>query len=370
MMAYAGMGRGDYILKTQYEYVGRGAGEFIPQMDRRPYQQCAWCLGVGCLALLLIVPLFWWWSSQGLAPVHNPPAQSSLFNPTLPPTPGSPAPAPPTTPTVVTTPKPLCVIWGDPHVKVFDSGKLNSALPVTFLLNGDYWLVRSNDIWIQGRYEAATWDNGLASLHGIAVGGPFLGSHNDKIIVGPRSGKVYYNNQEILGSLPGQFTSPRGAAHFRAIYQENVVQLDNNVQQRVPGIDLHLPRGVVIRVNRWPRHIDAIIRMTKVAGQDGACGNFNGNYHDDTKELIERRVPQHVPSAKNLFPPAVFNTAAPAPYTVQDCDQQLLKKATSHCQAANKNAGQALVSACVLDVCRNGMQMVNEGAATVKMAGR
>ena len=40
----------------------------------------------------------------------------------------------------------------------------------------------------------------------------------------------------------------------------------------------YFTRNVRVTINRWPKHIDAIIQMPQqLGGQDGHCGNFNFN---------------------------------------------------------------------------------------------
>jgi hypothetical protein len=310
-MAYQGMGRGDYRLKTQYEYVGHGAGEFTPQMvspQQNVHVYC--CVGFGCVILLLLFPFLWYGlTSITMVPPDYPPEPSSSYPHRQGHHPSYPHhPAQPTGPG-------QCLIWGDPHIKPFDLPNVNHGLPVTFLQNGDYWLVKSHNVWIQGRFEATVWKNGLSALHGIAVGGPFM--HHHHIIVGPKSGKVYYNNQQILTESPDTFAVPH---IFHASYKTKIVHLGDGSHKHVFYVELDLPEGVRIVVNRWPDHIDAEILMHPVPGQDGYCGNFNGNGKDDTKVQIEQRLPGQVPSELLTFPPTVFMTETPKPYSMKDCE--------------------------------------------------
>jgi hypothetical protein len=333
------MGRGEYILKSQYEYVGRGAGEFTPQMvTTGGYTQIFCCCGIGLL-LLLLLPVLWFFLSS-----------SSTTTPPGPPPLG---------------PRGKCLLWGDPHVKVFDQRALADALPVTFLENGDYWLVKSRNVWIQGRYEATEWTNGKASLHGIAIGGPFL--HGNKIIVGPKSGKVYYNNQQILVNLPSTFSQPN---LFHAEYHDRGVRLDSNMKEELWFVKLSLPGGMTIVVNRWAKHIDAEITMNQLPHQDGHCGNFNGILEDDTKDQILIRVPGQVARPHNLFPPTHFNEERPTPYHIQDCKPETFRKAQRLCREDDRQVDKALIEACVLDVCMNGYRYAAEDAATELNARR
>jgi hypothetical protein len=254
-----------------------------------------------------------------------------------------------------------CLVWGDPHFKVFDAqGGINHILPVTFLRNGDFWLVKSHRVWIQGRYEATEWTNGKASLHGLAIGGEFI--KYNKIIIGPKRGKVYYNGQQILAHMPSTYSAPGNLWH--ATYHDRGVRLDAGMNEELDYIELSLPDGVMIKVNRWAKHIDAEITMPRRGHQDGHCGNFNGIAEDDTKVRIEARGPWNVDRKSLLFPPAEFNDQTPKPYTMQDCPANILKDGQTRCKRDYPRGNAALLSACVLDVCRNGIQFAAEDAAT------
>jgi hypothetical protein len=254
-----------------------------------------------------------------------------------------------------------CLVWGDPHFKVFDAqGGINHILPVTFLRNGDFWLVKSHRVWIQGRYEATEWTNGKASLHGLAIGGEFI--KYNKIIIGPKRGKVYYNGQQILAHMPSTYSAPGNLWH--ATYHDRGVRLDAGMNEELDYIELSLPDGVMIKVNRWAKHIDAEITMPRRGHQDGHCGNFNGIAEDDTKVRIEARGPWNVDRKSLLFPPTEFNDQTPKPYTMQDCPANILKDGQTRCKRDYPRGNAALLSACVLDVCRNGIQFAAEDAAT------
>merc|ERR1719401_3018040 len=84
----------------------------------------------------------------------------------------------PATMPVTTTPAPVrtCEFWGDPHILTFDGAK------PSFYGNGEFWVVKSDTVWIQGRYLGTSWTHGLAATNKLVVGGPFLKGH--KIVVG------------------------------------------------------------------------------------------------------------------------------------------------------------------------------------------
>jgi hypothetical protein len=367
MMTNVGYGRGDFALKTQYEYVGRGAGEYAPQTittGRNGFGlSCFVC--IGCLLCLVFIPgLLWFaWASPGFFPglfqdsyQYDEPGYGygSASSPKATPFP----PSHPFPPAGRAGHRGQCIVWGNTHVKVFDEPRMNNYLPTTYLMNGDYWLVKSGQVWIQARYEATRWVNGRASMHGLALGGPFL--HHNTIILGPARGKVYYNQQEILGT---QSTFDAGGL-FSAHRNDHGVRLSNGVNQPVHSITMRLPLGVVVIVYRWAHHIDAVITMIQQGNQDGHCGNFNGKASDDTKQSILARVPGQVPRHQDLFPQTRFNTERPAPYAVKDCPPDRLRAAQANCPREDTQAGTAQVSSCVLDVCLNGIQISAEDAAT------
>merc|ERR1712151_1279246 len=60
-------------------------------------------------------------------------------------------------------------------------------------------------------------------------------------------------------------------------------------------IHLALPLNVKVDINRWTEasegnYINARITMSAQPGQDGHCGNFNGNPADDARLQVRARV--------------------------------------------------------------------------------
>merc|ERR1712039_90303 len=79
----------------------------------------------------------------------------------------------------------------------------------------------------------------------------------------------------------------------RAQYGEVKDPIDEAQQENRPvhGLSVELPRGVKLAVDRWAKHLDLTISMqAQPGGQDGHCGNFNGDESDDTLELIKARM--------------------------------------------------------------------------------
>merc|ERR1719189_3018921 len=97
---------------------------------------------------------------------------------------------PPMTTTPVVTPAVSgeCTVFGDPHVMSFDGERSDYYTP------GEYWIVKSSTVQIQGKYQPTPMTNGLSVTKAIAISGPFI--NNDKLIINSLdqgSTFAYYN---------------------------------------------------------------------------------------------------------------------------------------------------------------------------------
>jgi len=185
----------------------------------------------------------------------------------------APAPVPVPVPVPVPAPAPLttgtCLVWGDPHVLTFDNKR------VDFYTKGEYWIVKSDTVQIQGKYQPTHATSGLSVMKEIAFGGSFL--QGSKLIIGAVT--ATYNGNPILTTFPSAFNEGGVDAKYDSI--------GATMQKGRDGLDMHvvhlsLPAGLIVQINRWTEategnYINAKITMPAVPGQDGHCGNFNGN---------------------------------------------------------------------------------------------
>merc|ERR1712013_727220 len=110
-----------------------------------------------------------------------------------PPPPAPPPPPPPPAPVPVPA-KPAfgafgtCIGWGDPHLRTFD------GMRADYYSSGDYYLVKSGSVSIQGQYLPTKFTNGLAVTKMVAIGGPVL--KGNKLIIGPLA--ATWNGAPIL----------------------------------------------------------------------------------------------------------------------------------------------------------------------------
>jgi len=231
-----------------------------------------------------------------LAPTPAPPPARTLA-PTL-----APVPAPAPEPVDAPVPEASCLIWGDPHARVFDSAKAGAPNQsvLDIFSHGDFWVVKSAAVSIQGRYGATVWaTSGLSATRALAVGGPFLEGH--KLVVEPKDGQILWDGEAILGEMPSEWAVP-GLAKARLYSAERA--LDPALTYKsVATADIELPSNVRLIVNRWRQHLDVLITMPPQAGgQDGHCGNYNGNATDDAVDMLKERMHVRVVRSESLFP--------------------------------------------------------------------
>eukprot|EP00443_Scrippsiella_acuminata_P071366 CAMPEP_0115504922 /NCGR_PEP_ID=MMETSP0271-20121206/70281_1 /TAXON_ID=71861 /ORGANISM="Scrippsiella trochoidea, Strain CCMP3099" /LENGTH=406 /DNA_ID=CAMNT_0002934139 /DNA_START=1 /DNA_END=1221 /DNA_ORIENTATION=- len=321
LMTYVG-GGGSYTTETNYKYVGRGAGEFSYMTPKTTNVMLFVVPGILVLVLIVLVLLFIGGSTTT------------------------------TTPKVV-GPAGDCLLWGDPHVETFDHGFPN------FYEEGEYWVVKSPNVYIQARYLATPFTNGLSATHQVAVGGPFLGGH--KIVVGPmENGQITFDGQAILLAFPSTFSDASGV---QLSYNGEGKLVDNaqgHLEKHIVHMDL--PLGVHLQVMRWANHLNVRISMTpREGGQDGSCGNFNGNVADDSTAAIKSRIAgQRVAPSDLLFNVPAQVGPGGQHVTIADCAQAKRDHAMEVCKAQQPAAEGKLLESCIFDVCFAGEQYAGE----------
>lgn len=347
---YVGMGRGDYApAPNAYSYVGQGGGAYIKEVQTTPVgckpRPC--CLAL--LALLLLIGLLWLLLDRKRPEPED--TDEKENSEVLPPIiiPDTPPPTPAPTP----APRGSCVVWGDPHVTTFDGKHADYYTP------GEYWVVKSEKVKIQGRYLPTKVTNGLACTNTLAISGPVIG--NRKLMISAESTTL--DGAPILTAFPSRYDVP---GVMELTYDNKGVLLQTNREGKplhIVHIFIHdgTPEGLLIQVNRWMEpsegnYINVKITMNKQPGQDGHCGNFNGiDADDDRLEVRKRMGTQGVPTTELLF-----NTKTPVKEAgrpdINDCEPEKLDKAHETCKQIEKTFIPSM--SCLIDVCFGGLHQV------------
>merc|ERR1712061_912611 len=95
-------------------------------------------------------------------------------------------------------------------------------------------------------------------------------------------------------------------------------------------VHMSLPLGVKVTVFQWNNYMDVQIEMSKQPGQDGVCGNFNGNQGDDTTQAIMARIGARVHPAETILSGRALIEWTP----------QMDKMMQAECSGTTRAAGQ------------------------------
>mmetsp|Transcript_48785 Transcript_48785/g.115953 ORF Transcript_48785/g.115953 Transcript_48785/m.115953 type:complete len:589 (-) Transcript_48785:140-1906(-) len=168
------------------------------------------------------------------------------------------------------------------------------------LREGDMWLVKSGDVYIQGRFGLANGGRN-SFLKAVAVGGPFL--RGNTLILGTNDGISMWNDDAILETMNATFKTTINDgrdsvfARFHSAVQHIAVP-----NRTTTGVDVSLPSGVQLVINRFDTWLGLRVHMSpRDGGQDGECGNFNGDPHDDNLAKLQQRMKVRVQEGEGVF---------------------------------------------------------------------
>jgi len=225
--------------------------------------------------------------------------------------------------------------------------------------SGDYFLVKAGPmISIQAQYLPTKFTNGLAVTKMLSIGGQIL--KGSKLVIGPLV--ATWNGAPIIGSLPSHFSQP-GLLTVDYDDQGGLIDTTGGVdasKMKVVHVKISdgSPQGLSIQVNRWTaspgdEYINWKIDMHARPGQDGHCGNFNGNSADDDRLAVRQRIgTQGVPAGEVLFGSQTPVTVAVRP-DINKCPQATMAAAKADCTA---KYGSPKMS-CLTDYCFAGKEV-------------
>merc|ERR1711870_232184 len=161
---------------------------------------------------------------------------------------------------------------------------------------------------------------------------------------------------------------------FPSSFSNDIVQIQCNSMggtlqngregKALHGVHLQLPLGVSVQVNRWMEasegnYINAKVHMSAQPGQDGHCGNFNGNQADDDRLQIRARVgTTGVSPADLLFPGGKIPVVQANRPDINNCEASKLDSAKLLCKKKENKFIPSM--ACLIDVCFGGNGFAND----------
>jgi len=250
-----------------------------------------------------------------------------------------------------------CTIWGDPHIRTFDGTRSD------YYGSGEYWIVKSQSLWIQARYLPTKMTNGLAVTKILAIGGPIMKS--GKLLISPTV--TTWNGIQVLTMFPSFYSVPN-------LLDMKYDETGNLLQKGRVGKAKHIvhakifdgtPEGIIIQVNRWTEasegeYINAKISMRAIPGMDGDCGNFNGNTADDDRLQVRSRVGM---TGVEQGPKFLFDMKTPVTQgihpDINKCPPSTLESAKRDCKA--KYGGFIPPMFCLQDYCFAGKPIAMQG---------
>jgi len=201
---------------------------------------------------------------------------------------------------------------------------------------GEYWLVKSPQIKMQGRYRETKMTNGLSVTKQVAIGGPFLKGH--VLIVG--SIHAWWDGKPILTTFPGSFKQPELGVEIQYNAQGQILQ-QGREGKALHVLHITLPKGVTLQINRWNQpdegnYINVLISMPPQPGMDGDCGNANGIGADDHRMVVRSpgRMGKSGVAANEmlLMGPVTTIVSTPDQPNLADCPSETLTPARLDCQ--------------------------------------
>jgi hypothetical protein len=160
--------------------------------------------------------------------------------------------------------------------------------------------VKTGQISIQARFaKVSDVPQKKSFMTAMAVGGAMI--QNTIMIIPSLGHDITWNGQPILENQTSRF-EVRMDDYFVKAQRSEHSALATDLSKESAGVEIELPLGLSLILNRLHGHVNAVIKMKQQDGsQEGLCGNFNGIGIDDSVELSSQRMSTFVLDDESLF---------------------------------------------------------------------
>jgi len=239
-----------------------------------------------------------------------------------------------------------CILFGDPHVVTFDGISFNSYVP------GNYTIVKTDTVNIQGRYDSTPFTHGLSVVKEIGVTGSFIRGQTIKVVP-LEDGRVIINGQLQPKDQPWRVELEGNLGVVT--YNDMGVLPDDNPQTRSwPKNVVHmvLADRVTVEVFRWENYMDVrIVMPIPPGGVLGQCGPGTGSRADAEPLQVMRRSGVLVPQRESLFGARQQGPLGQGVLALLEaCPQDKRLEGDAECDALSLVGGQ--IDKYTNDVCR------------------
>jgi hypothetical protein len=256
-----------------------------------------------------------------------------------------------------------CALLGDPHLVTFDRP---FGEPVDVYSTGDYRLIDSSVLQVDGRFDFTKRFPTASSCKGIALTGSIVqGGVLVAVYTGPddwQAGyKVWWNGKRILADYPSEFSDDVLSARFTDMdpsdYHTDARHTIGGTSGTLPSFSFEFTQfRMSIYMLLGPDNVNLVIEMERLSvSLDGACGNFNCDESDDSVgKLNQRGFGMALSAEQSVFSMvqecgkvSVVQASIPDDL-LQTCDQGLLEQGRAAC---GKHLTKGEQTACLKDVC-------------------